>query len=433
MSNLDRLVQRRAPAMPVGVDVLSGPGGLAFQRVTAVDGPRVRINGHWVLSFASSQYLGLAQDPRVTSALARAATAGVSLGMPRALGIDSLTLQLEKVIADLVGQERALIFTSTTHAAQDVLPLLTGPPGIVFIDELAYPTSKDAATFAARNSNRLIRFPHNDPIALDRLLARHMSAREKVIVCDGVYPMEGKLAALRAFNDLAERHRATIYVDDAHGIGIFGNEPSSAMPFGYGGGGTPARLKVAAGNIVHVGGLSKAIGIPIAFVAGPASFISHLRVTARSFVHCSPPAPPLLAAALEALQVHTREGDGLRWHLVQLVRRFRHQLRQAGVSLGTTSLFPIQSLQFDSGAAATLAAVSLRRQGIWPVLQLDQHETLGAGALHFVITARHQSEDIDIAVEAISRTCGPTQGSSIAGSRSTTFGNDIAMQQPWWQ
>jgi 7-keto-8-aminopelargonate synthetase-like enzyme len=407
MSTLHRLVQRRAHSMPVDVDVLSTPGGLLFQNITAVDGPRVRINGQWVLSFASSQYLGLAQDPRVTEALARAADTGVSLGMPRALGIDSLTLRVEKMIAELVGQEQAIVFPSTTHAALDVLPLLTGPSGAVFMDELSYPISVDAATFATRNSERLFRFPHNDHAVLDRLLANHVSIRDKVIVCDGVYPLEGKLAALRAFDALAERYEATIYVDDAHGIGIFGAKPDTAMPLGYGGGGTLARLGIPPGNIVHVGGLSKAFGIPIAFVAGPSTFISHLRVTARSFVHCSPPAPPLLAAALSALWVHSEEGDDLRWALIQLVRRLRNRLQQAGVSVGTTSLFPIQSLHFPSGAAATRAAVALRREGIWPVLQLDQHETPGEGALHFVITARHRPEDVDVAVEAISRICAP--------------------------
>jgi 7-keto-8-aminopelargonate synthetase-like enzyme len=372
-----------------------------------MDGPRVRINGQWVLSFASSQYLGLAQNPQVTEALARAAGTGVSLGMPRALGIDSLTLRVEKMIADLVGQEQALVFPSTTHAALDVLPLLTGPSGAVFIDELAYPISQDAARFATRNSDRLIRFPHNDPAALDRLLSNHVSIRDKVIVCDGVYPLEGKLAALRALDALAERYGATVYVDDAHGIGIFGKDPDPAMPLGYGGGGTPARLGIRPGNIAHVGGLSKAFGIPIAFVAGPASFISHLRSTARSFVHCSPPAPPLLAAALRALEVHSEDGDDLRWNLIRLVRRFRSHLRQAGVPLGTTSLFPIQSLHFPSRSSATRAAVALRRQGIWPVLQIDQYETPGEGALHFVITARHRPEDVDVAVEAISRICAP--------------------------
>ena len=130
---------------------------------------------------------------------------------------------------------------------------------MLFVDERAYPISLDGALVAARVSDRLVRFPHNDPEALERLLRPHRSVQDNVIVCDGIYPLGGRVAALRAFAALAERYGAAVYVDDAHGIGILGEEPSAMMPLGFGGGGTPRQLQVGKGSIVHVGGLGKAL------------------------------------------------------------------------------------------------------------------------------------------------------------------------------
>jgi 8-amino-7-oxononanoate synthase len=275
---------------------------------------------------------------------------------------------------------------------------------MLFVDERAYPISLDGALVAARGSDRLVRFPHNDAVALERLLRSHMTVQDNVIVCDGIYPLGGRVAALRAFASLAERYGAAVYVDDAHGIGVLGEEPSAMMPFGYGGGGTPRHVRVGRGSVVHVGGLAKAFGVPVAFVAGPERFIDHLRLTAGTFVHSSPPATPILAAALAALQVHDREGDDLRRHLVSLVRRFRNGLRRVGLEPEPASLFPIQSLRLPSGAIATIAASTLRRQGIWPVLQLAPPKQPGGGAIRFALTALHQAADIDEAVAAIART-----------------------------
>jgi 7-keto-8-aminopelargonate synthetase-like enzyme len=101
-----------------------------------------------------------------------------------------------------------------------------------------------------------------------------------VIVCDGVY-VSGGIARLDSFVRLAQEHDAVVYVDDAHGIGVLGSRPG-ALPLGHGGAGSPAFCGVRAGNHVHVGGLSKAFGVPVAFVAGPERFTDHLRLTASA-------------------------------------------------------------------------------------------------------------------------------------------------------
>jgi 8-amino-7-oxononanoate synthase len=380
--------------------------GLAEQPICAVAGPRVRIAGGWVLNFAATNYLGLSRHPWVRRAAARAAHEwGISLATPRMLAVDRLTEQLETAIAQLVGQEQALVFPSTTHAALDVLPLLAGPGGALFLDAWAYPLSAAGAYAATRDGARVRRFPHDDWKTMSRLLASHGAARG-VVVCDGVYPATGRPAALQAIEHAAREWDAWVYVDDAHGIGLLGANPDPTMPYGYGGAGTPAHLGIAPGRVIHVGSLSKALGVPVAFVAGPADPIGALRAAAPTYTHCSPPALPVLAAALAALQAHARDGDALRQRLASMTRRFQCGLSRIGLASEPRTCFPIQTLLCSSFPAAQAMARALRHDGIWAVLQAGPGERAG-GALRLALTALHSPADIDLLLDALARYVAP--------------------------
>jgi 8-amino-7-oxononanoate synthase len=402
MSLLDRRIQRHDQQGPQLVERFAGRDGLIAQRVEAVRGARVRIGGRWALNFAATNYLGLARDPTVRCALTDAAGVwGTSLATPRLLAVDRLTERLEAEIAVLVGQERALVFASTTHAALDVLPLLAGQRGVLYVDGWAYPISTDGASLAARHGARLLRFPHDDRRALEELLAAHAGNPDPVIVCDGVYPAAGEPARLREIAATAQPFGAALYVDDAHGIGLLGEHPTAAAPYGHGGGGVLRYLGLAGdGATVHVGSFSKAFGVPIAFAAGPAGFITYLRATASSHIHSSPPALPIVAAALAALHVNHTTGDTRRQRLAATVRRFRDGCQRTGIVLTSRGLFPVQSIGFATPQAATDACLALRRAGIWAVLQLGPPENPHGGAIRFVLTAEHTEADIDCALAA---------------------------------
>lgn len=399
MTALERLVARRGQTVPKLVQRLGQRNGLVQQPVEAVAGPRVRVHGRWVLNFASTNYLGLNCHPMVRRAIACAAsTWGTSLGMPRLFAVDRLTARLERAIAKLVGQDSALVFPSTTHIALDLLPLLAGPNGVIFVDAWAYPISLDGAYAAVQRGARIVRFPHNDYQALSKALQVHASIPDKVIVCDGVYSAGGRPATLREISRVARSFDAVVYVDDAHGIGVLGKCPTRATPYGRGGGGTPDHLAVATGNIAHVGSLSKSFGVPVAFVAGPAGFIDYVRATTGTYTHSSPPALPMLAAALGALHVHAVCGETLRRRLVNHVRHFRNCLAATGVRLRANNSFPIQTLRFGAPHAAEVVGRELRRKGIWTVLQVEPPDHPQGAVLRFILTVQHTKADIDKAV-----------------------------------
>jgi len=360
------------------------------------------VNGRSLLNFASTNYLNLNQHPQVLKAVVRGMRRwGTSLSMPRVLATDHLTSHLEQAIVRLVGQDKTLVFPSTTHIALDVIPILAGPQGAIFVDAWAYPISLEGVYAAARRGGHVFRFPHNDYRALARLLEANARVAKKVVVCDGVYAAGGHPAALHEFGRLARRFDAIVYVDDAHGTGVLGENPTRQMPYGRGGGGTLLHCAVPPGKLVHVGSLAKAFGVPVAFVAGPESFIDQLQVTAATYTHSSPPAIPVLASALGVLGVHSVAGEAQRQHLLSCTGRFRQQMRTAGIDLLPDQLFPIQTLYLPTPRAAATIGQKLWRHGIWSVLQFRPPDHPTGGVLRFVLTTHHTKADIDEVTKAL--------------------------------
>ncbi len=395
MTPLDRLAARREGDFSRVTRRLERLG-LLHQPVSAAALPFVCVRGRRLLNFASANYLGLAAHAALRQAAGCVAQEwGVSLSQPRAYASDTLSLSLERELARLAGQESALLFASTLHAAHDIFALLAGRRGVIFLDERAYPISEAGARAAGA---AIQRFAHNDPEDLARRL-RRCRARERVIVCDGLYMAEGAPAELVAFGRLAEEHDAYLYVDDTQGVGILGRGPEAGMPYGYGGGGTPAFSGAPPGRLIHVASLAKALGTPLTFAAGPAGFIDYLRVAAFSHSHNSPPSLPVAAAALAAVLRHAVEGDARRRRLLRLVRLFRAGM--AGHQLSPHEL-PMQSLYFATAGEALELAVRLRRGGIWPVVQLDPQDHR-RGVVRFLFTAVHGTSNVEQAITAINK------------------------------
>jgi 8-amino-7-oxononanoate synthase len=392
---------------------LNRPGGLAGQRVQAAIQAWVRLDGRWVVNFCSANFLGYNCTGQAESRLPGC----FSLGMPRGLAETPLSAQVEARLARLVGQEAALIFPSTTHAALDILPLLAGRRGTIFLDEQAYPISRQGAVVAQAQGARIFSFGHNDPGDLARKLEaswgfagkgsgirdfpRHLlksqpgvGQGERVIVCDGVYPLGGELAPLRALEQLARLNQAVLYVDDAHGLGMLGRSPDATHPLGRGGGGSAQFADLPPGNLVVVGSLSKAFGVPLAFAAGPAEFIQMLRELAGSLVHSSPPALPVLAAARRVLRLHRRQGEARRRRLLANIRLFRRSLETMGLQPGGLALLPVQSLHYAAPEAAWQAARALRAAGFWALMQPGPVDNPAGGALRFVLSALHTPAQI---------------------------------------
>ncbi len=350
--------------------------------------PVMEIDGRRVVNFCSNDYLGLAADPRLTEAFRRAADeCGLGSGASHLIsGHHRWHHALEERLAEFTGRERALVFSTGYMANLGVIQALVGPGDAVFADRLSHASLLDGAMLSRA---RLTRYPHGDAEALARRLDASRAAR-RLVVTDGVFSMDGDVAPLSGLVQAAERHGAWLMVDDAHGIGVLGQQ----------GGGSLQRAGLGQDEVpVLVGTFGKALGTAGAFVAGSAELIDYLVQTARPYIYTTAMPAALAAATLASLDVVAAEPER-RSYLHSLVRRFRVLARELPAPL-LASETPIQGLVL--GSAERALAVSRRLFGLGFLVSAIRPPTVPAGSarLRITLSAAHSRSQVDDLLDAL--------------------------------
>lgn len=237
------------------------------QTVNAACSPRVEVAGCPLLSFCSNDYLGLAAEPELIEVAREMASRwGVGSGSSHLLGGHLAPHEdLEQRLAEFVGSERALYFSTGYMANLGVVPALVGRGDAVFADRMNHASLIDSVQLSRAEHRRYV---HNDMAALERQLAAS-TARRKLILTDAVFSMDGDLAPVAQLLELAERYDAWLVCDDAHGFGVLGPQ----------GRGSLAHAGIHLGvhpRLLYIGTLGKAAGVSGAFVAGAANVIEWL-------------------------------------------------------------------------------------------------------------------------------------------------------------
>lgn len=349
-------------------------------------GPRVLIDGRELLTFCSNDYLGLANHPQVIAALKRGADAyGVGSGAAHLVTGHSIAHQaLEEELADLTGRDRALLFSTGYMASLGVISSLMGRADRVFEDRLNHASLLDGALLSRA---RLQRYPHKNTQALSRMPAGN---GDRLIATDGVFSMDGDLAPLPELAAIARRANAWLLVDDAHGLGVLGEEGRGSLAhFGLG----PEQVPIL------VGTLGKAFGTAGAFVAGSRELIETLIQRARSYIFTTAPPPAIAVATRESLAIARRE-SWRRERLQALVRRFRAGAAELGLPL-MDSATPIQPL--SAGTVRQALAWSKRLEALGILVSAIRPPTVpeGSSRLRITFSAAHTEEDLDRLLEAL--------------------------------
>jgi 8-amino-7-oxononanoate synthase len=358
------------------------------REVTQADGVRLRIDGRELLSFASNDYLGLAQHPEVIAAMQDAAerwgvgsTAAHLLGGHRAPHAE-----LERSVADWLGYEAALLFSTGYLANLGVIAGLMGRGDVCVQDKLNHACLIDGAKLAGCD---LRRYPHNDVDAAARQLDAAAGA-PKLLATDGVFSMDGDLAPLRELAALARRRDALLFVDDAHGFGVLGPD----------GQGSPEHLGLTAAEVpLRMITLGKAVGCSGALVLGPRALIEALVQFARPFVYTTAMPPALAAAACAAIAILRREPER-RAHLQALIARMRNGVAQLGYRL-MDSATAIQPLLVGEAAVATALAERLREHGLYVPAIRPPTVPEGSARLRVTLSAAHTADDVDLLLGAL--------------------------------
>ncbi|PKG48772.1 MULTISPECIES: 8-amino-7-oxononanoate synthase [Halomonadaceae] len=339
------------------------------------------------LDFAGNDYLGLAQDPRVSEAQAAGAHRyGAGAGASHLVsGHLEIHDALEEALARWTGRERALLFSTGYMANLGVLQALADRHTAIFQDRLNHASLIDGAALSGARSRR---FHHRDAIDLESLLARSECAH-KLVVSDGVFSMDGDIADIATLVEVSRQHSAWLMIDDAHGVGVLGDNGSGCVGSAWSSTDVP----------ILVGTLGKALGTAGAFVAGNAELIDHLIQFSRSYIYTTAQPPAIAAATLKALEIVQSE-QGLRAQLNTNIAYFRHEALHLGLPL-SDSTTPIQPLILGDEARTLSWALQLQQKGIQVGAIRPPTVPKGESRLRVTLSARHQHDDIDQLLAAL--------------------------------
>jgi 8-amino-7-oxononanoate synthase len=356
--------------------------------VSRRDGTRSEVDGHWLTTFCGNDYLGLAQQFAVSNALqdcaAREGAGGVASHL--VCGHHAAHEALEHELADWLGAPRALLFGSGFLANLAVVQALLGDEDVCVQDRLNHASLIDAARLAGCH---LRRYPHADAEGALRQL-RGVPDGAALLATDGVFSMDGDIAPLRELALVARLQQATLYVDDAHGVGVLGPEGRGSV--------AAARLQPDVAPL-QLATLGKALGGYGAAVLGDAALIEHLAETARPYIYTTALPPAQAAASLAAVRLARKE-HWRRDKLGELIARLRDAALRNGFDL-LPSDTPIQPLLCGDDARATALAEALEAQGYWVAAIRPPTVPEGRARLRITLSALHTPAEVDGLVEAL--------------------------------
>ena len=350
-------------------------------------GAQVTIDGRRVVSFCSNDTLGLANDPALVAAV-HAALDGCGVGAGAAhliSGHHRLHHEFEAAYAQWVGKPSALLFSTGYLANLAVVTALVGRRGEVFADKLNHASLVDAARLSGA---RFSRYRHGDLAQLETRLAAS-AARDRMIVSDLVFSMDGDVAPVDALLDLAERYDAWLYLDDAHGFGVLNG----------GRGGLTERARASA-RVIYLATLGKAAGVAGACVAADNRVIDWLIQTARPYIYTTA-APPLLAAALLESLRQIEAGDARRARLQSHIARLRSGIAGLKNAVLAESSTPIQPLIVGANAEALRLSQALLQRGILVPAIRPPTVPANTARLRITLSAAHSDADVARLVEAL--------------------------------
>jgi glycine C-acetyltransferase len=352
-------------------------------------GARITLqDGSELINLCANNYLGLAGDPAMADAAHAALDEwGFGLASVRFIcGTQEIHRRLEGRIAAFLGTEDAILFGSCFDANTGLFEVLLTADDAVISDELNHASIIDGIRLV--KAQRL-RYRNSDMADLEAKLQEASGARRRLIATDGVFSMDGYIADLTAICDLAERYDAMVMVDDSHAVGILGP----------GGRGTPE--STGAGDRIDIltGTLGKAIGgASGGYVAGRREVVELLRQRSRPYLFSNTVAPPIVGAALAALDLLESSGER-RERLAANTAWFRERLGQVGLEVLPGS-HPIVPVMLGDENLAVRFSEELRREGVLAVGFTYPVVPRGRARIRTQISAAHSDADLEQAVAA---------------------------------
>jgi 8-amino-7-oxononanoate synthase len=357
-----------------------------FRMISSAQEPVVTMDGRQVIMLGSNNYLGLANHPEVKEAARQALdTYGTGTAGSRFLnGTMDLHVQLEERLAAFLNREAALTFSTGFQVNLGSISCLLDRRDVVFLDNLDHACIIDGARLGF---GRTVKYKHNDLADLEERL-QQFPDKGKLIVVDGVFSMEGDLAPLPGLVELKKRHGARLFVDDAHGIGVFGEH----------GRGTPEHFGVEEDVDLVMGTFSKSLAAVGGYIAGERKIIDWIKHGARSLIFSASQPPAIAAAVMKALEIIQREPER-REHLWENTNYMKREFTNLGFDTGDSES-PVIPLVVGEDMTAFQMTAMLQQAGVFANPVISPAVPPGRAMIRTSYMATHTREHLDRALEA---------------------------------
>jgi 8-amino-7-oxononanoate synthase len=373
-----------------------------FRILTSEAGPVVEMEGRETIMLGSNNYLGLTGDERVKQAARDALeTYGTGLTGSRLLnGTTPLHLALEQELAEWMGTEDAIVFTTGHQANVGCIGTILEPGDTVICDSADHASILDGCKLSGA---RLRPFRHNQMPKLEKMLERAAGDGGGVmVIVDGVFSMEGDLCNLPAVVELCERYGARLMVDEAHAVGVLGAR----------GAGTAELFGLEDRIDLRMGTFSKSLASCGGFIAGPTEVVEYLRIASRPFIFTASAVPAAVGAALGALRIIRTDGPKLMARLLDNATYLRDGFRDLGLVVvepgtlpdGTEATTPVVPVVVGEDWQAVLLWKALFDAGVYTNVAIHPAVPPGGALLRTSLMASHQREHLDRALEIFSET-----------------------------
>ncbi len=362
-----------------------------FREIQSDQDTVVTMNGMKVLMFGSNSYLGLTNHPKIKEAAKKAIDKyGTGCAGSRFLnGTLDIHIQLEERLANLVGKEKALCYSTGFQVNLGVVSILAGREDYILLDELDHASIIEGSRLSF---SKVLKFAHNNMEALEKKLKLCKPESIKLIVVDGIFSMEGDIANLPGIVRLAEKYNASIMVDDAHSIGVLGKNGS----------GTSSHFGLTDKVDLIMGTFSKSLASLGGFIASDKEIINFIKHNSRSLIFSASITPASAAAVLAALDIMESEPERIQrlWDVTNYALK---GLKSAGFDTGKTQSPVIPLFVRDDTKTLRLTQMLLS-EGIFvnPVVSpaVPKEDSL----IRFSLMATHTKEQVDIAIDKITKT-----------------------------
>lgn len=345
-------------------------------------------DGKKVLMFGSNSYLGLSDDPRLKEAAIDAVKKyGTSCSGSRFLnGTLDIHQELEEKLAKFVGKPEAVTYSTGFQVNLGVVSCLGFRGSYILLDDTDHACIIDGSRLSF---STVYKFRHNDMASLEQKLKACEPDAQKLIVVDGLYSMLGDLAKLPEICDLCDKYNASVMVDDAHGLGVFGKN----------GAGTADHFGLTDRTDLIMGTFSKSFGSLGGFIAGESEVINYIKHNSRSLIFSASMTPASVAAAMKALEIMQTEPERLD-NLWDVTRYAWKLFRENGFDINATESPIIPLMVRDTQKAMQIVTMAYE-QGVFitPVIApaVPEKDVL----IRFALMATHTRAHVDEAVEKL--------------------------------